>query len=302
MCLFEIGEPAFYLWQNQNTVVIGRHQNAWKECRVRLLEEEGGLLVRRSTGGGAVFHDVGNLNFSFIMPREQYDVHRQLNVVREACRSFGIETEFTGRNDLVISATGAKFSGNAFKFSDTTVLHHGTIMIDVDKEKLGRYLVPSKEKLRAKNIESVRSRVENLKSHAPDLSIDAMRGALIAAFEGEYDVCKRETVSDLDAARLQALTEQFASWDFRMGASMSFDSTLSHRFDWGELTLELSFKNGRVVSAAVWSDAMDEALIDKVAPALNGVRYDRRAIADALRPLGAEMAEAADYFESESEI
>ena len=114
----------FYLWQNQNTVVIGRHQNAWKECRVKLLEDEGGYLARRSSGGGAVFHDLGNLCFSFVVPRSEYDLRRQMEVIRRAVAEFGIEAEFTGRNDLVIAGDGAKFSGNAFRFSKEAGLHH----------------------------------------------------------------------------------------------------------------------------------------------------------------------------------
>ena len=125
-----------YLWQNRNTVVIGRHQNAWKECRVKLLEDEGGVLARRSTGGGAVYHDLGNLNFSFVMPRSEDDLRRRLNVVRRAVAAFGIETEFTGRNDLVVSAGGGKFSGSAFRYTNAVALHHGTLMVDVDGEEL----------------------------------------------------------------------------------------------------------------------------------------------------------------------
>ena len=116
-CLFATPSlgPVLYLWRNQNTVVIGKHQNAWKECRTQLLEEEGGKLARRSTGGGAVFHDLGNLNFTFIMPTELYNVKRQCGVILKALRSLNIDAEFTGRNDLTIK--GAKFSGNAFRLS-----------------------------------------------------------------------------------------------------------------------------------------------------------------------------------------
>ena len=276
-------EAVFYLWQNAATVVIGRHQNAWQECRVKLLEAEGGRLARRSTGGGAVFHDLGNLNFSFVLPRGAYDVHRQLEVIRRAVGEFGIEAEFSGRNDLL--AGGAKFSGSAFKLSDRVGLHHGTLLVDVDMDRLSRYLVPGADKLKAKGIKSVRSRVCNLTEFNPDLTIPALAEALRRAFAAEYGPADPMTVDALDRARLADLEAQYASWDFRMGKALPFDATLSHRFDWGGVTLELSLRQGRVERAGVWSDAMDEAMIDQIAPALRGVRYVNADLSRALAAL-----------------
>ena len=122
------GEAMLYLWQNLNTVVIGRNQNAWLECRTSLLEEEGGRLA----GGGAVFHDLGNLNFTFLMGREDYDLDRQITVIQKACGLAGIHAEKSGRNDLL--AEGRKFSGNAFYQDKVHAYHHGTLMIDVDRK------------------------------------------------------------------------------------------------------------------------------------------------------------------------
>ena len=285
------GERVFYLWQNRNTVVIGRHQNAWKECRVKLLEDEGGFLARRSTGGGAVFHDLGNLNFTFVMPRAEYDVRRQLGVIQKAVGEYGIETEFTGRNDLVASAVGAKFSGNAFRFSDSVGMHHGTVLVNVDMDRLGRYLAPGKDKLKAKGIESVRSRVCNLSALCPEIAIPGLTEALKRAFAAEYGAAREIGVDALDADRLAQLEAMYASWDFRMGKALPFDATLERRFDWGGVTLELSLRHGVIETARVYSDAMDEAMIGRVAPALEGVRYENAALAQALMRLNHPQAE-----------
>ena len=296
-CLFEAlgeDEAVLYLWQNSATVVVGRHQNAWQECRVQLLEAEGGKLARRSTGGGAVFHDLGNLNFSFVVPRGCYDVSRQLDVVRRAVAEYGIEARFTGRNDLTVD--GAKFSGNAYKFSDKVGLHHGTLLVNVDMEKLSRYLAPGKDKLKARGIESVRSRVRNLAEINPSVDIEGLAQAMRRAFEAEYGAAGIIDGNDLEGPRLSQLEAMYSSWDFRLGKALPFDARLTSRFDWGGVTLELSLKQGRVTSAKVWSDAMDDAMIDAIAPALMGTRYENSALAEAVRTLkGPQTREIADW-------
>ncbi|MGC4020145.1 MAG: lipoate--protein ligase [Muricomes sp.] len=162
-----------YLWQNRRTIVIGRNQNAWKECLVEKLENEGGHLVRRLSGGGAVYHDTGNLNFTFLVRKENYDVDRQLEVILKAVRKLGVHAEKSGRNDIL--AEGKKFSGNAFYEKSGRCYHHGTLMLNVDIGDLSKYLTVSKEKLQSKGVDSVKSRVTNLKEFAPDITLDALK-------------------------------------------------------------------------------------------------------------------------------
>ena len=149
------GECILYLWQNQNTVVIGRNQNCWKECAVEELEQSGGHLARRLSGGGAVYHDLGHLNFTFLASKEDYDLGKQMKVIQRAVKAFGLDAQKNGRNELTLD--GKKFSGNAFYEAKGKCYHHGTILISADKEKAARFLNVDMQKLKSKGVESVRS-------------------------------------------------------------------------------------------------------------------------------------------------
>lgn len=285
----------FYLWQNERTVVIGRNQNAWHECRVELLESEGGKLARRSSGGGAVFHDLGNLNFTFLLPRENYDLARQLGVIQKAAAKFGIDTSFTGRNDLVLTETGAKFSGNAFRFSNSVALHHGTILISADFANLGRYLAPSKMKLEAKGVKSVVSRVANLGEQNPALTVASMKLALMEAFEAEYGPYEPHSWELIDKEALEAKRRTYASWEWKFGTTPAFNVSLENRFDFGCVELLLNVQNGVVKSAVCYTDAMDDTLAKRVEGLVTGCAYGSGALCARLGGGGAQEAAIADF-------
>ena len=135
------GQCILYLWQNRPTVVIGRNQNVWAECRPEAMEEDGVLLARRLSGGGAVYHDLGNLNFTFIARSALYSVPRHLEVILKSLSLLGIPGEISGRNDLTVR--GRKFSGNAFYRSGDFCCHHGTLLVDADLTAMSRYLCVS---------------------------------------------------------------------------------------------------------------------------------------------------------------
>lgn len=289
----------FYLWQNERTVVIGRNQNAWRECRAVLLESEGGKLARRSSGGGAVFHDLGNLNFTFILPKKNYDLVRQLSVIQKAAAMFGIETSFTGRNDLVLTATGEKFSGNAFRFNNNTALHHGTILISADFSRLGRYLAPSQMKLESKGVKSVVSRVTNLGAQNPALTVETMKQALMEAFEAEYGAYEHHSWDLIDQHELERKRQIYASWDWRFGATPSFNVSFENRLDFGCLELLLNIQNGVVSSAVCYTDAMDASLAKRVEELLTGCAYGGGALCERLYSSGGTEEKAIAEFLSQ---
>ncbi|MBO5339642.1 MAG: lipoate--protein ligase [Oscillospiraceae bacterium] len=273
--LLESAEPGtciLYLWQNENTVVIGRNQNAWKECRVSLLEGDGGRLARRLSGGGAVFHDLGNLNFTFLVHEEDYDLDRQLSVIETACRSIGLQTERSGRNDVL--AGGRKFSGNAFYHSKGRAYHHGTLLISTDEERMGRYLSPSKAKLQAKGVDSVRSRVVNLSSLQPGLTCEEMARAMETAFGQVYGLPVEKYAPDrLDRAYIARLRERNAGADWLYGPRLPLSLECEGRFDWGGVQLQMQVESGIVVGAKVYSDAMEWDIAPTLEQALLGSRF-----------------------------
>lgn len=258
----------------------------WKECRTTLLEQEGGRLARRLSGGGAVFHDLGNLNFTFLMAQTDYDLDAQLTVIQEAVRSLGIPAERSGRNDIL--AGGRKFSGSAFYKNGRQAYHHGTLLVDVDMGKLSRYLSPSKAKLQAKGVDSVRSRVVNLKELNPDISIPALKNALVHSFSQTYGLPVQPIWGQcLDTPRVEELTQRNRGWDWNYGQRLPFTLEREARFDWGSLQIQLQVENGIIRQAKAYSDAMDWALVPELETRLAGCRFEVHALARQLQGLSA---------------
>ena len=270
--LLELAQPnecILYLWQNRNTVVIGRNQNAWAECRTELLSQEGGHLARRLSGGGAVFHDLGNLNFTFVMCEENYDLVKQMAVIQNACAHCGISTSLSGRNDIL--AEGYKFSGNAFYHHGGKAYHHGTLLIDVDMDKLGRYLSPPKAKLEAKGVSSVRSRVINLKQLQPALTCQAMKSYMQSAFAEVYGAAVETLeLTQEDLQVIDGYAEEFSDWQWLYGPKLPFQFSCQAQFSWGNIQLQFQVEAGHIRGVKVYTDAMNSELADLLEEVLTG--------------------------------
>ena len=278
-----------YLWRNEHTVVIGRNQNAWRECRTELLEREGGRLARRLSGGGAVYHDLGNCNFTFLASPRSYDFDRQIRVIAEALRDLGISASFGGRNDLFVE--GRKISGNAFYRGRSGRYHHGTILMDVDMDRLTRYLQPSKAKLDAKGVTSVRSRVANLREFVPSLSMDDVQRALRTAFHKEFgDGPESDAATFLADPSMRRLRDMYASREWIYGRTPVFDAEIGHRFDWGELQIGMTVERGVITECRVFSDAMDADYIAHLADLFPGAAPDGASLAACVRDSRSAMA------------
>ncbi len=269
-----------YFYVNQNAVIIGKNQNPWKECDLAAMERDQVQLVRRITGGGAVYHDCGNLNFSFIAGERRYDVQRQLQVILEAVRSFGIPCDFSGRNDLL--ADGKKFSGNAFCSRQGIRQHHGTLLIRSDLGRLQNYLQVDPRKLKAKGVESVRSRVCNLSEFVPELTSDAMLRAIRQVMEAVYGTVEDFAPTPEQVAQIVPYYEKQRSWDWKLGKTPAFDLELDTRFPWGGVQLQVSLKNSTVEQVCVYSDAMDAELAGEIQNRLTGVRFGSQPMHQAL--------------------
>lgn len=265
-----------YLWKNRRTVVIGQNQNPFSECNVDALTADGGYLMRRRTGGGAVYHDDGNINFSFVAPPSLYDQQRQFAVIQRAVAEFGVVAEISGRNDVL--ADGRKFSGNAFSRGQHNYLHHGTLLIRGNMEDLQRYLNPKPAKLQKHGVKSVQSRVVNLGELNPAITSESIVPALRTAFETTYaqqaQLLPFHTLAD--TPEVHALYDHFASDEWLYGPWRSFNAQRSAQFDWGGVELQLFIEDDVVRDVQLASDALDLAAIDEARRLLTGASTAKR--------------------------
>ncbi|MGP5439750.1 lipoate--protein ligase [Psychrobacter faecalis] len=292
-----------FLWRNSETVVIGRSQNPWVECKIDKMEADDVFLARRQSGGGAVFHDLGNTNFTFLSPKDDYDQAANFTIIINALKKLGIDAELSGRNDMQVG--DKKISGSAFKHASDRSFHHGTLLVNANMQKLGDYLNPHPLKLKAKGIKSVRGRVANLVEFNADINHEMLSDAIIEAFCDYYgDTAPVEELDEASLAKQPALNkyyQQMADWDWRFGKTPEFTHHIETRFDWGIIDLHLDVKHAVISEVVIFSDALNVELIDLLKDALTGVKYNRRDIKANFDELSKAHAELAAQIDDVSE-
>ena len=246
----------FMLWQNDNTIVVGKYQNTAEEIDQAYVDAHGIRVARRLSGGGAVYHDKGNLNFTFIVDRADapgLNFKIFVEPVIQALARFGVHAAFTGRNDLTID--GLKFSGNAQYARRGRLLHHGCIMLDSNLTGVADALRVKEAKFASKAVKSVRSRVTTINAHAPaPISMEDFKGALkeCAMASGELEPC---TLTEEDLAAVRKLRdEKYATWAWNYGCSPAYDMRREMKFPAGLVTAHLSAEGGKIKAVRFYGD------------------------------------------------
>lgn len=275
----------FMLWQNDNAIIIGKHQNAAAEINQQFVRENGVRVVRRLSGGGAVYHDMGNLNFTFIADAgdmESINFKLFCQPVVAALAALGVTAEVNGRNDMTID--GQKFSGNSQYLKEGRVMHHGTIMFDSDLDRVAQALHVDQEKIAAKGVVSVRSRVTTVRQHMPHpVELEEFRRVLLdnilAQQPGEEYI-----FTEADKAQIARLREQrYATWEWNYGQSRECEMTKKKRFPaCGGVETHLSTDHGVIEHIAFTGDFFSVVEPEVLAEKLVGVRLEEQNLREAL--------------------
>ena len=192
--------PILFLWTASDSVVIGRHQNPWKECAVSLLAQDSVPLARRISGGGTVFHDLGNLNYSIITDREKYDENEIYGLIKNALAKFAITPSIEQKSNLCVE--GRKFSGTAFTFRKKRALHHGTLLVNANLARLKKYLRPELPDITTKAVSSRPAKTVNLAELNPEITIETLSNAIIAEFSAKFANTGQTSIQTVDASTL----------------------------------------------------------------------------------------------------
>ncbi|WP_239256957.1 lipoate--protein ligase [Listeria ilorinensis] len=284
----DLDEPVLLFYINQPSIIIGRNQNTVAEINTEYVEKNGVIVVRRLSGGGAVYHDEGNLNFSFITEDDGESFHNFAKFTQpivEALRKIGVEAELKGRNDLLID--GYKVSGNAQFATKGKMFSHGTLMLDLNLDHVAASLKPRKDKLESKGIKSVRSRVANISQFMDQkMTTEEFRDLLLRSIFNVQDVAdvKEYKLTEADWSRIHEISAaRYANWDWNYGKSPKFNLERSKRFPVGSIDLRLDVEKGVISDIKIFGDFFGIGDVTEIEEKLRGVHYKREDLEKALQ-------------------
>lgn len=280
------------LWRNDNTVVVGKNQNTIEEVNQKYIEEHGIKVVRRLTGGGAVFHDMGNVNYTIIQKYNNslfsnYDYFTKS--VRDFLQSLGVDASLSGRNDLLID--GRKFSGNAQCVRKGKMMHHGTLMFSSEVKDISGALTPNRKKIESKGVKSVKSHVTNISSHMEDkMTVDEFMKELYDYYLRLSDDAKPYQFTEKDTAEIQRLADsKYSSWSWNYGESPAYSWTGSRKYDFGLVDVRMNIKDGKIIDIRIYGDFFGIRNIREMEEVLTGSLHRYDSVAEKLE--GIELGE-----------